>query len=445
MNQEGRVINIALVGCGTVGSAVARLLTVEKQNIDARIQVDMRLKYVVDVDFSRAEELGIDSALYCRDYQTVLKDESIDAVVELIGGLTTAKDVIEQAIKAGKNVVTANKALIAHHGPDLLSLARNQGVCIGFEASCAGGIPIVRALTEGLVANRITALYGILNGTCNYILTAMGREGKNYEEALQEAQKAGLAEADPTLDVSGHDTAHKIAILASLAFGKSISIEEIPVTGIDTLKAIDVAYGEELGYVMKLLAIAKHDEDGLSLCVRPAFISKKHPLAWVSGPFNAVSVYGSATGHTMYYGRGAGGPPTASAVIADLYGIASGIIPISFRNFLWQDLSRKARPIPLEKTFSSYYIRIGAQDSPGVLAQIASRLGENDISIRSVLQKEPLPHSVPSSGVPVVITTHRAGEGSMQKALNEIDSLKAIKQKSVCMAIVSEHTEFPGK
>ena len=272
----------------------------------------------------------------------------------------------------------------------------------------------------------------------------MAREGKSYEDALQEAQSAGLAEADPGLDVSGHDTAHKIAILASLAFGKNIPIDTIPVTGIDTLQALDVAYGKELGYVMKLLAIAKQEtKNGLSLCVRPAFISKEHPLAWVSGPFNAVSVYGSATGHTMYYGRGAGGPPTASAVIADLYGIASGGIPISFRSFLWQDLSRKVRPIPLEETFSSYYIRIGAQDSPGVFAQIASRLGENDISIRSVLQKEPPPQFVPSSGVPVVITTHLAGEGSMQKAIDEIDSLKVIKQKSVCMAIVDEHPEFP--
>jgi homoserine dehydrogenase len=440
--MEKRELGVAIVGCGTVGSATALLLTDGKNALKARSNVELVLRYVVDLDFTAAESSGIDSRLFCKNYADVLDDSSVDVVVELIGGLTVAKQTIVEALEARKHVVTANKALLAECGGELLRMARENGVTLSFEASCAGGIPIIRAITNGLIANEITALYGILNGTCNYILTEMTQSERAYQEVLREAQSAGYAEADPTLDVSGQDTAHKLAILASLAFGAQIVLEDIPVRGIDILEEIDVAYGQELGYVVKLLAIAKRHEGGrLSLCVRPAFITKEHPLAWVSGPFNAVSVYGDATGHTMYYGRGAGGSPTASAVVADLYSIATGVSQSVFSHFLWTDRAERVNLLPTQEVMSRYYLRVMCEDAPGVLAQIASRLGDNQISILSVLQKELPDGNHPEGGVPVVITTHRAKEGSLQRALRAIDSLAVVKSPTTCIEIVEEHPE----
>jgi homoserine dehydrogenase len=359
-----------------------------------------------------------------------------------VGGTTFARDVILRALAAGKHVVTANKALLAHHGVELWSAARAAGVGIAFEASCGGGIPIIRALYDGLIANRIDALYGIVNGTCNYILTAMTRHGQTYAQALAEAQQAGLAEADPTLDVAGTDSAHKLAILAALAFGQRVDFSAIPVEGIDSLDSRDITYGGELGYVIKLLAIAHRQEDGLCLRVRPAFISKCHPLAWVSGPFNAISVYGHATGHTMYYGRGAGGMPTASAVVADMVALATGRAQSAFSQLnLWSDRTTPARQIPLEAVRSRYYVRMLAADRPGVLAQTAAIFGRHDISISSVLQHEAPPGSPAGTMVPVVITTAVALEGNLRRALAEVDALNVIQPPSVCIAMVDEHPE----
>ena len=433
--------NVALVGCGTVGAATARLLTQERAVVEARTDRRIELKYIVDLDFSNARANGLAESLFCRDYQKALSDPSVQVVVELVGGLTAAREIIVRAVEAGKHVVTANKALLAHHGNELLSLARERGVSMGFEASCGGGIPVVAAVTQGLIANRITALYGILNGTCNYILTEMTREGKGYREALAEAQAAGFAEADPTLDVSGTDTAHKLAILSALALGERIVFDSIPVSGIDTLEARDVAYGLELGLVVKLLAIAKQRREGVNLYVRPALISKEHPLAWVSGPFNAVSVYGHATGHTMYYGRGAGGRPTASAVISDIHAVAAGTAQPFFSCFLWPDKAPTARQLDQASNQSRYYLRVMCEDSPGVLAQIASRLGENHISISSVLQKELPEGAHPSEGVAVVITTYKAEEGRLRDALASIDRLPVVKTPTTCIEIVDEHPE----
>jgi homoserine dehydrogenase len=432
---------VAIVGCGTVGAATARLLTHEAGAAAARTDRTIELAYIVDLDFANARANGLDESLYCKDYPRVLADPSVDVVVELVGGLTVARRIIEQALRARKHVVTANKALLAHHGNELLSLAHEQGVSLGFEASCGGGIPVIAAITQGLIANRITALYGILNGTCNYILTEMTREGKAYREALAEAQAAGFAEADPTLDVSGTDTAHKLSILSALAFGERIVLDSIPVVGIDTLEARDVAYGQELGLVVKLLAIAKQRREGVVLYVRPAFISKEHPLAWVSGPFNAVSVYGHATGHTMYYGRGAGGRPTASAVAADIHAVAVGTAQPFFKSFLWPDKAAPARQLGQALNQGRYYLRVMCEDSPGVLAQIAARLGDNGISISSVLQKEPPEGEQASEGVAVVITTYRATEGRLQDALAAINRLPVIKAPATCIEIVDEHPE----
>jgi len=442
MAQGASALGIALVGCGTVGGAAATMLTRDEELLRGRIGPRLELRHIVDVDFTRAARLGLDRGLFRGDLQEALDDPLVNAVAELVGGTTAAKTIIERALGAGKHVVTANKALLAHSGNELYALARRHDVCVAFEASCAGGVPIIRALYDGLIANRIDALYGIVNGTCNYILTAMTQRGRTYAEALAEAQREGLAEADPTLDVAGTDSAHKLAIMASLAFARKIDFEAIPVEGIDLLEPCDIAYGQELGYVIKLLAIAQRQRQGLSLRVRPAFISKEHPLAWVSGPFNAVSVYGHATGHTMYYGRGAGGPPTASAVVADLAAVAIGTAQRSFELLnLWPDRAPQADQLPIEHVRSRYYIRLMAADQPGVFARIATILGRCGISISSVLQHEPPESTCGVHGVPVVITTHRSQEGAVRKALGEVDALDVVKAKSVCIGIVDEHSE----
>jgi len=441
MAESEAKLGVAVVGCGTVGGAVAMVLTRDAEILLERLGPRLELRHVVDVDFTNAKQLGLDESLLTSDLDAVLADASVGAVVELVGGTTVAKEIIAQALQAGKHVVTANKALLAHHGTELYALARSCGVCLAFEASCAGGIPIVRALTDGLSANRIDAMFGIVNGTCNYILTEMTQQGRDYAEALAGAQQAGLAEADPTLDVAGTDSAHKLAILASLAFGRQIDFDAIPVEGIDSLELCDIAYGQELGYVVKLLAIAHRQPDGLSLRVRPEFISKEHPLAWVSGPFNAVSVYGHATGHTMYYGRGAGGMPTASAVIADLAAVAIGSAQRAFETAPnWPDLAEPACQLSIDEVRSRYYIRASVEDKPGVFARIATILGTHHISISSLLQHE-TPENGEIEGVPVVITTHRAREGDVRNALSEVDSLDAVKARSVCIGIVDEHPE----
>lgn len=433
---------IALVGCGTVGSATALVLTRDRQELENRTGLPVALRHIVDLDFSKAEALGIDPGLFRRDFQAALDDPEVGIVIELVGGTTFAKTVIERAVGAGKHVVTANKALLAHHGAELFALARRNGVSIGFEASCGGGIPIIRALYDGLIANRIDAVYGIVNGTCNYILSSMVQNGRSYADSLAEAQKKGLAEADPFLDVSGTDSAHKLAILASLAFGRRIEFEAIPIEGIDRLELLDIEYGQELGYVIKLLAVAERYDGGISLRVRPVFISTGHPLAWVSGPFNAISVYGHLTGHTMYYGRGAGGSPTASAVVADVVSAALGNTGRAFEGLkLWLDSDTPARYRPIEQIRSRYYIRLTVRDTPGVLAQVASILQTYRISISSVLQKE-LPETGSDDGaVPVIITTHTTLEGAVRGALGEFEMLREVLEKPVCIPIMEEYEE----
>lgn len=431
---------VAIVGCGTVGSAVAAALVRDEAYLKEKTGIALKLKYIVDIDFTRAAQLGLPGILFEKDLNKVLSDKEIQTVVELVGGTGFAKDVIKKALLAGKNAVTANKALLAHYGHELYPLAREKGVALAFEASCGGGIPIIRALYDGLIANRIDALFGILNGTCNYILTEMTQKGRSYRDVLAQAQRDGLAEADPTLDVSGMDTAHKVAILASLAFGKKVDLAGIPVQGIDTLDAADVAFGSELGYTVKLLGIAERLDNGLSLRVRPTFIAHDHPLAWVSGPFNAISVYGSVVGHTMYYGRGAGGSATSSAVIADLVSCGLGTAGAVFGKLrIWPDVTAPAVQLAVQKIISRYYLRLMVEDKPGVFASLASILGKYSISISSVLQKEP--HDEAEKVVPVVITTHRALEGDVSRAMDEIAALPSSRGAGVCIGILDEHEE----
>ncbi|MDA3947696.1 MAG: homoserine dehydrogenase [Spirochaeta sp.] len=434
-----KTLRVALVGCGTVGGATAEILLRERDLLIERSGVDVELVAIVSLTFNHARELGLPEELFTEDIDTVLAEHSLDIVIELAGGIEFPRELIKKALDAGAHVVTANKALLAHHGKELFAYARERGLTIGFEASCGGGIPIIRAITDGLVANHIDALYGIVNGTCNYILTEMIEKGQSYSEALADAQGSGLAEADPSLDVEGGDSAHKLAIMTSLAFGTDVEFDAIPVTGINNLQATDVAFGLELGYVVKLLAVAYRLNGGVTAWVRPAFISKEHPLAWVAGPFNAVSVYGHRTGHTLYYGRGAGGDPTASAVVADILAIGTGTLPATFQHTgYWPDRNAGPPQISADQASSRYYLRIMAQDRPGVLASVASILGANGISIASLIQNE---KALRNELIPVVITTHVCQEASLRKALTAIDALPQSGERTVFIPIVDEHPE----
>ena len=441
--SEARSVPVAIVGCGVVGSAAARVLTRDRALLEEKCRRPIELRYIVSRTYTRAKEFGLDSTLFEPNYDRVLADPELQIVIELIGGIEEARAVIERAIDAGKHVVTANKALLALHGPALFERARSAGVAIGFEASCAGGIPIVRALYDGLVANRIDAIYAIVNGTCNYILSQMTYTGESYQGALRQAQADGLAEADPTLDVSGLDSAHKIAIMTSLAFGWAVPFDMIPVEGIEAIKLGDVQAAEKLGYLIKLLAIAERQKSGITVRVRPAFISRNHPLAWVSGPFNAVSVYGHITGHTMYYGRGAGGAPTASAVVADLLSIASGVLPRIFSEFGYMLGNVPAISVnPVADTSHRYYLRVMVRDSPGALASMTSILERYGISIASVLQDE----VADTNGgeevyVPVVIILHTTVERAVLEAAAEINKLPTTGKRCSVITIVDEYPE----
>ncbi|MHC4913523.1 MAG: homoserine dehydrogenase, partial [Planctomycetota bacterium] len=360
---------------------------------------------------------------------------SIQIGVELVGGTTAAKDIQLKMLAAGKDVVTANKALLAECGSELYAAARKADRCIAFEASCAGGIPIITAIRTGLAANRIEAIYGILNGTCNYILSSMSAEDEDFPAALAQAQEKGYAEADPTLDINGDDSAHKLAILATLGFGCEIKLDDILIEGIENISLYDVRFGREMGYVLKLLAIGQKDASGrVSLRVHPSFISPDSPLGRVGGPFNAVSILAHAVGQTMYYGRGAGMMPTASAVVADIIEVAMGNSAKLFNGLQIQP-REKTEPLidGIDNLVSRFYIRVMAKDSPGVLACHSKVLGDHDISISGVLQHE---GSGPDNTVPVVITTHPTRQKNMSAALCELAGLDSVGAEPVCIRII---------
>ena len=437
--SKTQTVGIALVGCGTVGSHVARLLLDDADLIADRSGLRLQLRHVVDIDFTAARAVGVDESICCGDLGRALADEGTDIVVELVGGETFAKDVIAKSLAAGKSVVTANKALLAACGPELFAIARSNGACIGFGASCIGGVPVIGSILNGLLANKIDAMFGIVNGTCNFILTSMSTHGSDYATVLAQAQADGLAEADPTLDVSGADSAHKLTILASLAFGRRVELDSIYTEGIDTVDVADIRYGAELGYTAKLLAIAVSQGEAISLRVHPAFVRREHPLSGVGGPFNAVCVYGHAVGHTMFYGRGAGGSATASAVLADIIDVATGNAQRRFDTLgIWPDIAPPADVLPMEKVRGRYYLRVMCEDFPGVLAKIAEALGRNNISIASMIQHEP---ASDAAGVPLILTTHEAVEGDVRSALDEIDALDVVIQPTVTIRIVAEHEE----
>jgi homoserine dehydrogenase len=375
------------------------------------------------------------------DAAAAIDDPASNIIVELIGGTSIAGTFIERALKLGKPVVTANKSLLALRGPELFALARQHNTAIAFEASCGGGIPIIESLLHGLIANEIHALLGIVNGTCNFILTQMTQKGWSYQQALSEAQKLGFAEANPTLDVSGRDSAQKLAILAGLAFNTRIAESDIHVEGIDKLEAIDIAFAQELGYVIKLLAIAERVDGQVSLRVHPTLVHTDDLLADVSGSFNAISVYGHALGHALFYGRGAGRTPTASAIVADLVGLAMGTTSETFKRLkIFPDQTPPVKALPFEQLTSRYYIRLAAKDEPGVMANVTAALGKHGISLSAVLQRE----SNGGPHVPVVVTTHIAREGAVREAIKQIDSLQTIEPPTVCLRIIDQPKEFGG-
>jgi len=436
--QMNTHVGIALLGSGVVGRGVISILEQQSELLRQRTGLAFDILHVVCRDLKKNEDLAGKYPL-TTDAAKAVSDPKVQIVVEVMGGLG-AHEQIAAAMKAGKHVVTANKALLAARGAEIFQLAKQHKRCIGFEASCGGGIPIIDALTRGLLGNRIDALAGIINGTCNFILSQMSQKHWGYAEALKEAQQLGFAEADPTLDVSGRDAAQKLSILASLAFNVAVSESDISVTGIDTLQGDDIKFADELGYTIKLLAIAERKGEALALRVHPTLVHHGELLADVSGSFNAISIYGHAIGHQFFYGRGAGQLPTASAVVADIIGVALGIIPQAFERLnIYPGQLPPAKVLPIDQLRSRYYLRVTAADEPGVFAQITAALGRHSISLSGVYQKE---IEAGTSTVPVVVTTHKATEGAMQAALKEIDALPTIRAKTVCLRIVDSPKEF---
>lgn len=427
-------IRIGLLGLGTVGAGVAKLLEAQRALLEERAGCGLVLARVADVDLTRPREgLDLSRLPLTSDAQKVLDDPQIQVVVELVGGLEPARSFILRALAAGKHVVTANKALLAHHGAELYDEARRRGVTLAFEAAVAGGIPLIRSIKEGLVANRILSLFGIVNGTSNYILSKMTDEGLDFSVVLKEAQAHGYAEADPTLDVEGLDSAHKLQILVTLAFRTLVDLKDIHTEGVTRVTPQDIAYARALGYRVKLLAIAKATDGGLEARVHPTMIAADSPLAAVSGVFNAVFITGHAVGDLMFYGRGAGQLPTASAVWSDVVEIARRIAHgIPSLALELPSTGPGALPLrPMDDIRSCYYLRVMALDRPGVLSRVAGVLGENNISIASVIQKE----RAKGEAVPVVMMSHEARERDMRVALAAIDRLRVVSMPTTMIRV----------
>ncbi|MDW8095491.1 MAG: homoserine dehydrogenase [Aquificaceae bacterium] len=430
-------VRVGIVGCGVVGTGVVELLLKNSQTIRKKTGIELILSKVADRDWQRPRSFHVPEGLRTHDYREVL--EHSDIVVELVGGKEFAKRLMHEALDRGKHLVTANKHLLAEEGQDIFLKAQEKGLCVGFEASVGGGIPIIKALWESLVGNRINAIYGILNGTTNYILTRMLEGGITFEGALKEAQERGYAEADPTLDVDGWDSAHKIAILSYIAFGGFFPFSQVYAEGIRHVNLLDVELGRELGYTLKLLAIAKRREEELEIRVHPTFLPEEDPLAKVSDVFNAITVEGDFVGKTMFYGRGAGAHPTASAVVSDIVDIAKYMVsglPCR-RSINWEEKSYKLS----QNFYSRYYLRFDVPDRPGVLANIARVLADHHISIASVLQKEKVCKIAGREKehiIPLVILTHKAYEENMRHALQEIKSLPVVASEPVLIRVEEE-------
>jgi homoserine dehydrogenase len=428
---------VAIVGMGTVGSGVARLLLDHGDRTARHAGRTLWLQRVVVRDLKKPRQAELPQGVLTDDLSLVTGDPEIKVVAQLIGGLEPARSIMLELLESGKDIVTANKALLAEHGAELFDRARELGRSIAFDASVCGGIPIITNIGQCLSANQILSLRGILNGTSNFIVSEMEEHATEYSVAVAEAQQRGYAEADPTMDVDGSDAAQKLAILAHLAFGARVRWSDIPRSGIDTLETADLRYAKELGYRIKLLAVAQLADGGLELHVSPTLVKIGTPLAEVREAYNAVSVVGDAVGRVFFHGLGAGQMPTASVVVADMIDTAVGRTQITFRTLeLWSH--QRLAPVAMcdhDLVPSRYYLRFMIDDHPGVLAQIAGVLGKRGISIASVIQHEPEEES-DGSTVPLVIMTHTAREGAMRKAIERIDRFDAIRQASVRMRVL---------
>ncbi|MFO0925581.1 MAG: homoserine dehydrogenase [Gemmataceae bacterium] len=424
-------LGVALIGCGTVGSGVAKLLLEHPDRLTARAGRPLVLRKVVVRHPDRPRPVAIPPELITTDLDAVLRDPQVQVAAELVGGVDWARQAVLKLLTAGKDVVTANKALLATHGAEVFDAARRHGRAIAFEASVAGGIPIIAALTQGLAANQVESLQGILNGTSNFILSAMTDLGQSYAEALAEAQRLGYAEADPTLDVDGTDAAHKLAILAQIAFGVAVPLSAIERRGIAGIDVTDIRFADELGYVIKLLAETWLYDGRLALHVSPVLLRRNTPLAQVRGAYNAVKVVGDAVGDTLFYGRGAGMMPTASAVAADLVDLAIGRTQRTFQTLrLWSGNETPVQLQPGDRVKSRFYLRLLVDDRPGVLAEVARVLAEHGISIASVIQHEAL--DVPTrQRVHLVIMTHAARTGDFRAACAKLDRLESLTEPGV--------------
>jgi homoserine dehydrogenase len=420
-------IQVGLLGIGTVGSGVFTVLARNQEEIKRRAGRGIRIHMVADLDTKRAQEMVNGQAEVVADARKVIQNPEIDIVVELIGGYGIAKDLVLEAIAAGKHVVTANKALIAVHGNEIFKAAHAKGVMVVFEAAVAGGIPIIKALREGLSANRIEWIAGIINGTTNFILSEMRDKGLDFNTVLKEAQRLGYAEADPTFDIEGIDAAHKATIMSAIAFGVPMQFAKAHVEGITKLSAIDIKYAEQLGYRIKLLGITKKVPSGIELRVHPTLIPTKRLLANVEGAMNAVQVHGDAVGTTLYYGKGAGSEPTASAVIADLVDVTrlqtadpeNRVPHLAFQ----PDALQNTPILPMAEVTTSYYLRFAVADQAGVLAEITRILAAHGVSIDALLQKEA---AEGESQTDLVILTHETKEKNMMAAITEMQALKTV-------------------
>ena len=426
-------ISVGIIGMGIVGSGTAKILLKERERISKQYNVDIEVAAIADVRDGLAAQYSLPESLFVKDYKELIKRKDIDIIVELVGGTTIASEMVKAALKAGKHVVTANKALLADQGDELFKLAADNGCVIGFEASVCGGIPVIRALKEGLAANNIISLFGILNGTANFILTKMRFENRSFSDALKEAQRLGFAEADPTYDIEGIDAANKLAILASLAFGRFYHWKDVHVEGITQITDLDIAYAREMGFVIKLLGVARLTAQGIpALSVAPTLIPEDEIIAEVNHEYNGVFIEGDSVGHTLYTGKGAGSLPTGSAVVSDIVHIAS-YGEMEKDHYKMYHVGGRGKVLPIDEHEAEYYLRLTVVDKPGVMAKISGALGDKSISIAMLMQKQ-----VTTDGALVVIRTHRTSYKQIRSAVESISQLDIIRTPVVKFRIIRD-------
>lgn len=421
--ENMKSISVGLLGLGTVGTGVVKIIENHQEKLMHQVGCPVTIKKILVQEINKMRQVDIDKKLLTANANDILFDEEIDVVIEVMGGVLEAKEYLLTALRQGKNVVTANKDLMALHGSELLSTASEFGCDLFYEASVAGGIPILRSLVDGLASDHITQLMGIVNGTTNYILTKMSNEGRTYDEVLKEAQELGFAEADPTSDVEGLDAARKMTILATLGFSMPINLDDVRVSGISRITEEDLRYGKQLGYTMKLIGFAHREDEKVEVSVQPTFLSDNHPLASVQNEYNAVYVYGEAVGETMFYGPGAGSLPTATAVVSDLVGVIKNLrLGVNGRSTVSPQFPKRLKDD--SEKYSKYFVRIQVQDEVGVFAEITSIFAKYGVSFEKILQQPVKKNEIAE----IVLVTHHASLTNYEAILNQLRSLAAVKE-----------------